>query len=142
MEILGAGIGFAGSVIPTIFKHFQDKADRNHELEIMKLQIKAQKNSAIQRLEEINVNADIKESYGLYKTFYSGIKWIDAFNGTVRPVLAYAFFLLYGWTKFAYFTKSVNNFTLTEIWTSVDNTIFLTIIAYFYGQRAMQKIMK
>jgi hypothetical protein len=142
MELFGAGLGFAGSIIPTIFKHFQDKSDKKHELEIMKLQMKAQEKCGTQRLAEINTNADIKENYSLYKTFYSGIKWIDAFNGSVRPVLAYAFFGLYSWTKFIYFTKSGDNFSLTEIWTSVDNTIFLTIIAYFFGQRAMQKIMK
>jgi hypothetical protein len=142
MEIFGAGVGFVGSIVPTIFKHFQDKSDKKHELEIMKLQMKVQEKYGTQRLAEINADADIKESYGLYKTFYSGIKWVDAFNGSVRPVLAYAFFGLYGWTKIAYFIKSGDAFLLAEMWTSVDSTIFLTIIAYFYGQRAMQKIMK
>ena len=39
LEILGAITGFAGSVVPTIIKHLQDKADRKHEIQIMKLAV-------------------------------------------------------------------------------------------------------
>ena len=140
MEIIGALIGFGGSAFPSICKYFQDKSDKKHEIEVMKLQINAQEKSHNQKLEEINISADIKESENLYRTFYSGIKWIDAFNGSVRPMLAYAFFLLYGYVKIAYFVKYGGE--LTDIWTSIDNTIFLTIISYFFGQRSMQKLLK
>ncbi|MFC1659517.1 hypothetical protein ACFL0U_03050 [Pseudomonadota bacterium] len=141
-EIFGAITGFIGAVIPNILKLLQDKFDRKHELEIMKLQIKSQKEFGTHKIEEINVNADIPEKQSLYKTFYSGIKWIDVFNGSVRPTLAYAFFLLYTYTKIAYFLTAGDNFLISEMWTTVDNTIFMTIISFFYGQRAMQKIME
>jgi hypothetical protein len=141
IEIIGALTGFAGSLLPNIFKFVQDKSDKKHELEIIKLQIQANKQEHIARLEEINTSADINEIKITHEIPSSGIKWIDALNGTVRPIIAYAFFILYFWTKIAYMTNT-EYFKLSELWTSIDNTIFLTIIAFFYGQRAMQKVMR
>lgn len=141
LEIIGAITGFTGAIVPSAIKYLQDKSDKKHELELLKTQIKAQKEVTLHRMEEIDIRADIEESKYLYKTFRIGIKWIDALNGTVRPIIAYAFFVLYSWTKIYYF---VNNdiYDISQVWTSVDNAIFLTIISFFYGQRAMQKIMK
>lgn len=141
LEIIGAITGFTGAIVPSAIKYLQDKNDKKHELNLFKMQIKAQKETELHRMNEIDLKADIEESKYLYKTFRVGIKWIDALNGTVRPVIAYAFFILYAWTKVYYF---LNNeiYDLNQIWTSIDNTIFLTIISFFYGQRAMQKIMK
>ncbi|MFO1242038.1 MAG: hypothetical protein U1E36_02395 [Rickettsiales bacterium] len=39
------------------------------------------------------MNADIAESRALYQTYNTGIRWVDTLNGTVRPVIAYNFFL-------------------------------------------------
>ena len=139
LEVFGAIIGFVGSTIPSIFQYLNDKSDKKHELNVMELQIKSQKELGEQRINEIEISADINENKELYKTYYSKIKWIDAFNGTVRPTLAYCFFALYAYTKFSYM-KTVDFFVLEELWTSVDNTIFLTMIAFYFGQRAMRKI--
>jgi hypothetical protein len=69
---------------------------------------------------------------------------VDALNGTVRPVLAYAFFLLY-------FTVKCMQFALIDwgqpplpwqvqaLWGAEDQAIFAGIIAFYYGQRAMGK---
>jgi hypothetical protein len=141
MEIFGAIIGFLGSLVPFGFKYVQDKSDKKHELKILELQSQIQKENSNQKLNEINVNADISESKSLYKTFYSKIKWIDALNGTVRPVIVYCFFALYVYTKISYLTYT-DVFIMGEFWTKTDNTIFLTMIAFYYGQRSMQKILK
>ena len=49
----------------------------------------------------IQITSDSLESRALYKTYNVGIKWVDALNGTVRPILAYSFFLLYSAVKYA-----------------------------------------
>lgn len=141
LEIFGAITGFTGALVPSVIKYLQDKNDRKHELEILKMQIKAQKEGNLHRMDEIDIKADVDMSKYLYKTFNTGIRWIDALNGTVRPVIAYAFFVLYSWTKIHYFLNS-DIFDISQVWTSTDNTIFLTIIAFFYGQRTMQKLIK
>ncbi|PJF37983.1 MAG: hypothetical protein CUN55_19315 [Phototrophicales bacterium] len=96
------------------------------------------------RLEEINVQADIAESRALYKTYSTGVRWVDSLNGTVRPVLAYAFFLLYTSVKWAQISMLLDTTTLQEaiplVWQMEDQAIFAGIISFYFGQRAMGKL--
>jgi hypothetical protein len=132
LEIFGAIAGFAGSAIPQILGFFKDRLDKKHELNIRELEART-------GIEISKDKADTAETQEIYKTFYSGIKWVDALNGTVRPVITYLFFALYSYTKICYVIEA-DPFIMSEFWTPVDNTIFLTIISYFFGQRAMQKV--
>jgi len=91
LTILGSFLGFLGSVVPEFFRNFQDKRDKSHELQILRLQMEQQKQGHIERLEAININADITESQNIYKTFYSGNAPTDKFNAIVRPVIALGF---------------------------------------------------
>lgn len=144
ITLLGALVGFISAAFPDFLKLFRDHQDRKHELTILRMQMEQQAQGHQQRLEEIHVQADIAESRALYKTFYSGIKWVDALNGTVRPVLAYAFFLLY-------FTVKCMQFSMVELynplpwqvamlWSIEDQAIFAGIISFYFGQRAMSKV--
>ncbi|NDG05442.1 MAG: hypothetical protein EB121_08890, partial [Alphaproteobacteria bacterium] len=85
ITLLGAIVGFISAAFPDLLKLFKDSQDRKHELTILRLQMEQQAQGHANRLEEIHVQADIAESRALYKTFYSGIRWVDALNGTVRP---------------------------------------------------------
>ena len=137
VTLLGALIGFLGAIFPEAIKIWRDGEDRKHELAIMDRQMDMQKQGHSQRLEAIGVAADIAETQSLYKTFYSGIDWVDALNGTVRPVLAYAFFLLYAYVKFK---QAIH--TPWAIWDDDDKAIFAGIISFYYGNRALQKYGK
>lgn len=142
--LLATLLGFISSTFPDLLKIWRDAADRKHELTILHMQMEQQALGHQQRLEEINTQADIAESRALYKTFYSGIRWVDALNGTVRPVLAYAFFLLY-------FTIKCMQFAMVDLanplpwhmdmlWATEDQAIFAGIISFYFGQRAMSKV--
>lgn len=144
VTLLGSLIGFISAAFPDLLKIWRDAADRRHELTILRMQMEQQALGHQQRLEEINTQADIAESRALYKTYYSGIKWVDALNGTVRPVLAYAFFLLY-------FTIKCMQFAMVDLanplpwhmdmlWATEDQAIFAGIISFYFGQRAMSKV--
>ncbi|MBL0319353.1 MAG: hypothetical protein IPP74_08720 [Alphaproteobacteria bacterium] len=89
-----------------------------------------------EKLEETNAQADIAESQALYKTYTSGIGWVDALNGTVRPVIAYSFFILYATVKVMHFSTNLP----WLLWTEEDQAIFSGIISFYFGQRAMSKI--
>ncbi len=135
ITLLGALLGFAGSVFPDLLKMAKDYQDRNHELRILELQLVQQQQGHTQRLEEINSQADIAESRALYRTWRSGIRWVDALNGTVRPVLAYAFFALYVYVKVI---QAMH--TPWMLWSTEDQAIFAGIISFYFGQRAMSKV--
>ena len=142
MTLLGSLLGFLGSMVPDLLKILRDRADRMHELKILELQLQQQAQGHLHRLEEIHTQADIAESRALYKTYYSGIRWVDALNGTVRPVLAYAFFLLYFTVKLLQFTllEPADLQALYVLWQVEDQAIFAGIISFYFGQRAMGKV--
>jgi hypothetical protein len=65
-----------------------------------------------------------------------GIRWVDALNGTVRPVIAYSFFILYALVKGMQFSAGLP----WLLWTEEDQAIFAGIISFYFGQRAMSKL--
>ncbi len=136
ITLLGALIGFISSAFPDLLKIWRDAADRKHELAILQMQMEQQRQGHTNRLEEINVQADIAESRALYKTYNTGIKWVDALNGTVRPVIAYSFFILYAVVKAMQFSVDLP----WLLWTAEDQAIFAGIISFYFGQRAMSKL--
>lgn len=145
ITLLSALLGFFTSAMPDFFRMYQDKQDKAHELIIMEKQMEMQKAGHSQRLEEINANADISEARALYKTYSTGIHWVDSLNGTVRPVLAYAFFLLYFTVKcmqFSMVPEEALPWQIEILWSEEDRAIFAGIIAFYFGQRAMQKFRK
>ena len=68
LTLLGSLLGFLSSAFPDFLKLWRDHADRKHELAILQMQMKQQRQGHTHRLEEINVQADIAESRALYKT--------------------------------------------------------------------------
>lgn len=136
MTLLGSLIGFISAAFPDLLKLLKDHQDKKHELVILQMQMEQQRQGHMNRLEEINVQADISESRALYKTYNTGIRWVDALNGTVRPVIAYAFFMLYAAVKGMQFSADIS----ATLWTSEDQAIFAGIISFYFGQRAMNKI--
>ncbi|MBT9165105.1 MAG: hypothetical protein DDT23_01120 [candidate division WS2 bacterium] len=146
LPIIGAVVGFLGSVVPQAMKLYQDKKDKEHELKLLDLQMKAQAQGFTQRLEEINVQADVEESKALYKhaeVTLSGVKWVDAaltfLTSSVRPIITYSFFGLYAWVKIAMYQREGD---IVKIWTEYDLALFSTIIAFWFGSRSMQRFFK
>ena len=144
ITLLGSLLGFISSTFPDLLKLFKDSSDKKHELAVLKMQMDFQAQGHQERIEEINTQADITESEALYKTYNTGIGWVDALNGTVRPVIAYAFFILYAAVKImSYSTMNshlVPFFAMREtLWTEDDAAIFAGIISFYFGRRAIHK---
>ncbi len=145
ITLLGALLGFLGSAFPEFIKMWKDASDKRHEITLLDMQMKLQAQGHTERLEEINTQADIAESAALYKTYTTGIGWVDALNGTVRPVIAYAFFILYATVKFMSYAAlpdvGVPFVVIYDtLWTQDDAAIFAGIISFYFGQRAMGKV--
>lgn len=141
VTLFGALIGFISSLAPEFFKVFRDREDRKHELEILKLQIEQKKLGLSGELEEIKIQAETFEQSELYKTYYSGVKWVDALNGTVRPVLSYSFFVLYASIKLSqlFFLETITYSEILILWGPEDQAIFSGVISFYFGSRALAK---
>ncbi len=144
ITLLASLVGFISSLIPEIMKFFLDRNDKKHELQILEQQMKMRQSGVASQLEEIIANNSFKEAQALYKTYKTGICWVDALNGTVRPVLAYSFFAIYTFIKFLQFkiiAASINIADIVNIlWSPDDQAIFAGIISFYYGQRAVSKL--
>lgn len=138
LTLLGSLLGFITSLIPDIFKQVQDRRDKNHEVEILKLQIENARTLHQEKLQEINSYADISEAREIYKTYNSGVTWVDALNASVRPVIAYSFFFLYALVKYMQY---INGYSL-QLWSEEDQAIFAGVISFYFGSRAMSKVRK
>lgn len=142
ITLLGSILGFISSLFPELINIFKDKRDKKHELEILHIQIEREKAGIQGKLEEVQIKAITAETKALLGTYKTGIEWVDALNGTVRPVLAYAFFALYACLKimaWADLPDSVPVIVYQSLWTEEDSCIFAGIISFYFGSRAMQK---
>lgn len=164
VALLSALLGFISSAVPDLFKLFRDSRDRAHELALLTLQmdydreklaVTAQENNAgrAERLEAITLQATTAEQTALnarLRDNLTGIHWVDALAGTVRPCITYAFFALYFLVKCAQFyllmhpelpwlQQLSSAQALASIWTEEDTAIFAAIMAFWFGSRALSK---
>ena len=173
LTLLGSLLGFLGSAFPQILKLFQEAHDRRHELAILNLQMEQQRQGHQQRLEDtepggegarderserarrvadrsppqIQSDGEIKQSLALYQhdSQPAGYKWVEALRASVRPVLTYAFFLLFAAVKIAglYTMVSFDGMSLAValplIWDAETQALFAAIMTFWFGQRAMGK---
>lgn len=148
ITILGSLLGFLGSVFPEVLKVYRDQKDRQHELDILDRQTQMMIHGHTNRMEEIQVQADAIASRALYAHAKStGVMWVDALSGTVRPVITYAFFVLYGVMKYSQWTIVYHMLghvqwqeAFLNIWHMEDQALFATVMSFWFGQRMMQKM--
>jgi len=147
LTLLGSLLGFVSSAFPDLLKLWQDHQDRRHELAILDRQMEQMRLGHSQRLEEIAVEADIAESQALYKhdSQPSGVGWVDGLRASVRPVITYAFFLLFTTVKASalYVMVSAEGLTviqaLPQIWDPETQALFAAVMSFWFGQRALAK---
>jgi hypothetical protein len=80
-----------------------------HELAILSKQMEFMEKGHHNRIAEIGAMADANESPYSYKfAAKSGNSTIDALTTSIRPVLSYAFFILYAYIKIVQFFITSN----------------------------------
>jgi|TARA_Y100001963_G_scaffold23523_1_gene31239 hypothetical protein len=148
LSLLGSLMGFGTSFLPKVMDFFQDKQDKKHELAVMEVQIRQQKELASQKLEAINVEADIREIESLHKSMQpTGVKWIDGLRGSVRPVITYAFFGLFIFVEVsAYLSLTAAGVSgldaVNAVWDEETKALFAAVISFWFGGRAISRAKK
>ncbi|WP_375319253.1 MULTISPECIES: hypothetical protein [unclassified Candidatus Tisiphia] len=146
ITLLASITGFISSIIPEILKILKDQNDKKHELNLLDRQIESHKLGNTKLLTELNVSKDMAENNTLYSTYKLGINWVDALNGSVRPVLAYSFFIMYAYVKYVQYKTIQSTAILVEyldvLWNIDDQAIFAGIISFYFGQRMFNKLWK
>jgi hypothetical protein len=147
LTLLGSLLGFLGSFAPEILKFFTAKEDRFHELQILDRQMEIIKLNHHNRVEEIRNVGEVEAIRRLY-TYPKviGIRWIDVLSGTVRPLVTYAFLILYLGVKIVHLREMVCEghiqmwgTLLAQGWHEEDQALFAAVISFWFGQRSLMK---
>ncbi len=147
MTLLGSLLGFAASAFPEILKLQREKEDRKHQLAMFDRQVELQKLGHTQKLDELNINADIKETEQVYNYANrdSGVHWVEGLQSSVRPVITYAFFLVFAVVKIAALRSlAADGLELAEalqaIWDTETQALFAAVMGFWFGSRQIQKL--
>ena len=145
ISLVGSLLGFGTSFLPKVMDYFQDRSDKKHELQVMEVQIRQQKELASQKLEAVNVEADIREIESLHKSMQpTGVKWVDGLRGSVRPVITYAFFGLFIFVEVsAYLSLTAAGVSgldaVNAVWDEDTKALFAAVISFWFGGRAIAR---
>jgi predicted PurR-regulated permease PerM len=157
--------GLLISGLPKLLDHFQDKADKAHELKLAsiqterELQLAAAGFAAQARVEEIRTDqvrmeTDAKMTEAALKhdekVLDKASQWVASYVGTVRPTVTYLFVLeliainfylaFYLW-QHPHLVQSIEDvLRYSEVVFSSDEMAMLgAIIGYWFGSRGWQK---
>ena len=141
IELVGSLLGFGTSMVPSIISYFQDSKDKKHELalheKIAASSIKeAEVTGELANL-ALELKADIASTKAAHQPMVmTGIGFVDGLRGSVRPVITYWFMALYSYSKY------ITHIQGEAMWTQWDQTLFATIISFWFGERLIRKVMK
>lgn len=133
--------------MPEILGYFKQKQANEQELQMLEAKVKYASKLSELKLKELDAQADIEETRGIYehdRSIDAG-GFVNGLRGSVRPVLTYAFFILFATCKGVTLYAMVNthgmdlSVGLLEIWDGETQAIFSAILAFWFGNRAMSK---
>lgn len=150
LTLFGSLIGFLGSAFPEFIKLWREGKDREHELAILDRQMEMQKLGHTQRQEEIQIAADIAESQALYSyaNHPTSVAWVEALQASVRPIITYAFFLVFAAVKLTVLLSLLhadgNSFAeaLRKAWDEETQALFAAVMSFWFGSRQIAKMRR
>ena len=149
MTLLGSLLGFGTSFLPEILNYFKRGQEQKHELQKMQMQMELMSKRSELKIEELDKEAEIKETEGLYKhDDVDAGGFINALRGSVRPIITYAFFGLFVAIKVTALLSPMNqsgvslNMALDTIWDDLTAGLFAAIMSFWFGNRAVGKYYK
>lgn len=149
MTLLGSLLGFGTSFLPEILNFFKRGQEQKHELQRMKMEMELMAKRSEFKIQELDKEAEIKETEGLYKhDDVDAGGFINALRGSVRPIITYAFFSLFVAIKITALLTLMGNggmgltMALDTIWDDQTAGLFAAIMSFWFGNRAVSKYYK
>lgn len=148
LTLLASFTGFISSIIPQVLKLWQQKQDNKQELDIIDRQLEQLKIKGNQRLEEVQIQADIAQTESIYKhdSSLQGNNWVESLRASVRPIITYSFFLLFAIVKISILYNSITihsqpiNIAIPLIWDENTQILFAAIVSFWFGNRTISKL--
>lgn len=142
-------LGLVTGAIPELVSLFNKKQDHSFELKKLEMESKYATQRSSNRIQELNIEADISEGKSLrdHDASIDGGKFINALRAIIRPLLTLLFFFAWLTVKGLVLWNGLSNdispiALLPIIWDEDTNVIFFSIIGYWFGTRGMEKKAK
>ena len=149
MSLLGSLLGFGTSFLPEVLNFFKAGQEHKQKLETMKMQAELMEKRSALKLQELDKQADIAETKGIYehdRSIDAG-GFVNALRGSVRPVITYAFFIMFAAPEVVIILKVLETGgdwkdAVELMWTPETQGLFAAIMSFWFGNRAVSKYVK
>ena len=139
LTLLGSVIGFGSSFLPKVMDYFQDKADKKHELEVMK-------QAALIQLDQTAIDANIREVETVHEhdAALDGGSFVNGLRASVRPIITYLFMALFVAVEIATYYLLIKSGVapgeaLVAAWNEQIMALWASILAFWFGGRQFKK---
>lgn len=156
--LLGTLAGGLTSILPGILSWLQRRDELKHEQKLAEIRYKLSSEQAKMEVDIINARADAFEGESLrrHDASLDGTGFISALRRSVRPVITYLFFFLFVFVKAVAILAALRttgtqdwlgeallwNDMIPLIWDDQTSAIFGAIIGFWFGGRAIEKLMR
>lgn len=146
ITLLSTLFGVIGGVLPNVVKLMERQQDHKYELELTKLKIDAATKGLEFNAIAESAKADVEEGKSLrdHDSSLDSVGMLETLRASIRPVLTYFFFFLFCGIKisvaYVMLSKGHNpTEIINAVWDQSTMAIFATILAFWFGNRAMIK---
>jgi len=153
LTLLGGGLGGLLRFVPEILKLFTDQRDRDHEYRMTQLQLDIDKARAQQGIDLVHAQGEAAAAVGEMQAYLeaikgqaqlTGLKWVDALNQSVRPIVTYWWMALFTVYKLATIVAAALDWStldafLAKLWTPQDAGILAMILGFWFVDRSIRK---
>ena len=149
--LLGGVFGGVLRLAPEIFKIFDKKNERAHELRMVQAEMEFAKirgEIAMRQVEAAMTMAEVDAIGEAFKeqsqTAKNAGKFVSAISALVRPTVTYAFLGLYAAVKIAAFMIAIDQNgdwkeVLIQMWGSDDLAVFNMVISFWFVGRVYER---
>ncbi len=145
ISLIGSLLGFASGVVPEVVGYFKKQQDHKFELQIYEAKAKYAKVMTENKLKELDLKAEIQELKSLYKhdqSLKTTNSFISSLRASVRPVITYFFLFMFVGVEVSVIFSLVQPEMIDKIWNQNTQGLFAAVLSFWFGSRAMSKVMK
>jgi len=132
--------------LPEVLAYFRAGQEHKQKLDEMRLQGELMQVRSSLKLQELDAEADIAETKGIYqhdRSIDAG-GFVNALRGSVRPVITYAFFIMFVCVEVVIMLKVMESGgdwkdAVELMWSPETQGLFAAIMSFWFGNRAVSK---
>jgi hypothetical protein len=157
--LLTTVVSFLTGGLPSILNFFQDKSDKNHEMQMAQLQMErelkmaeagylAQAHVEEIKTDQVALQTSAQERVALYahdiEIGKGSSQWVINARAMVRPTITYGLFFLLVFVDMFGFYYAIStgiefSTAMDQLWDDDTQTIWASVVSFWFGTQAFSK---